>query len=46
LKLDQSYGLKIAELGEGEVIEDGPAKEYPALLLGTIVIFVLVLLEL
>jgi hypothetical protein len=34
LKLDQSYGLKIAELREGEMIEDGPAKEYPALLLG------------
>lgn len=34
MKLDQSYGLKIAELREGEMIEDGPAKEYPALLLG------------
>ena len=33
MKLDQSYGLKIAELREGEMIEDGPAKEYPALLL-------------
>jgi hypothetical protein len=34
LKLDQSYGLKIAELRESEMIEDDPAKEYPALLLG------------
>jgi hypothetical protein len=33
LKLDQSYGLKIADLREGEMIEDGPAEEYPALLL-------------
>ena len=34
MKLDQSYGLKIAELRESEMIEDDPAKEYPALLLG------------